>query len=198
MYYRCCLIALASLFVSVPALAQRAVEENPWDRVLSINAQVGLGAPLGLGGIGLDLTPFRWFTIGAGVGYSPHSGSTGGGSQAALMSRLRYPFENGTAIALGGGVSTGPYHASPFMDYESHTVWTWDRAWWTNVELSIEHRWTNGVELRGFGGVGFLDNPTADTCAIGTYGLEKCPLTANDAFVSTVPYLGLSIGYALH
>jgi len=171
-----------------------ARERNPWDRVLSVSFQSGLGAPLGFGGVAVEGTPLRWLTFGAGVGASSN------GPQTAFMGRLRIPFSNGTAVAFGAGISMGHYEASPFLEFDYSTKWTWRNAVWKNVELSVEHRWSNGVEIRGFFGAAFLDG-AADSCSARDEEAgrqETCSsMTPSGSFlVTSLPYLGMSVGYA--
>jgi hypothetical protein len=110
------------------------------------------------------------------------------------------------ALAVGVGVSTGPYAATSeptnFVP-QQQTQWRWDRAWWFNGELSLEGRWQSGFELRGFIGLGSLANPTATSC--NRYNVHDqssagpaltCDLTASGFLVAYVPYWGISMGYA--
>jgi hypothetical protein len=160
---------------------------SPWHRVFSLAGQLGIGAPLGLVGMTAELTPAPWFSAYAGLGLSSS------GLQEAAMGRLRIPTEN-VSFALGGGVSTGPYEWSPLIEYDSHTVYRWDRAWWGNIEFSLEHREENGITFRGFIGFAILVNQADGQCGIEESGANT---TCSTAGTNTwLPYLGMSVGYA--
>jgi len=182
-----------------PVSAARGVAANPaaldpWHRVLSLDAQAGVGTPLGFGGVAVDATPSPYFTIGVGVGGSKS------GAQGALMGRLRILSESGTGIAFGGGVSFGAYDASPLFEWDTSTRWHWSQAVWANIEMSVEHRWPSGFELRGFWGTALLTNKTASSCSeVDLEAHESLSCSGGGAdgmFITEVPYMGLSLGYA--
>lgn len=195
-------IPLCALGAERPNDSERALSvaepaprsDDPWRRMFAVDVHLGVGTPLGFGGASTEFTPAPFFTVAAGVG------ANGDGMQEGLEARIRGIMRSGTAVAVGAGLSTGPYVASSLFELESSTRWHWQRAWWATVAFSVEHRWVSGVELRGYVGASILQNSTADSCSVnepfGYYRTEPC--TSLQSPHEFTPFLGLAFGYAFN
>jgi hypothetical protein len=194
-FARLLLSALAAASFSLLSVAPAAAGEAPirapekpteplWARPLSFDVHGGFGTPVGFGGFTVDAAPARWLVVSGGLGAGR------GGMQEALMGRLRAPIGH-FALSVGGGMSTGAYDAS---DAFGDSNWHWKRAFWGNAEGSIEFRDHTGVELRAYVGWAHLTNPVADGCETG-HGAQ-CSRGAGGLFVTSLPYVGFSAGYA--
>ena len=195
-------------------IAERARADDQWDderrnaptegrgdtsvwseRRLALDAHAGLGTPLGLIGVSLEVTPIPYWTFGGGIGTSIS------GPQLAMSTRVRYPFGHG-AIAFGVGASRGAYDTAEAWLADS--LWTrhWDHAYWLNLEVSLEHRWSTGVQFRMYGGVGAVLNPADGRCQPDqNNGGHDCsfpggPLGLLSFSETSVPYVGYAVGYA--
>ena len=167
---------------------RRRPEAAPWlRRPFAIEAQAGLGAPLGLGGIAFDYSPSAGFSanLGAGIGESTHS------LQLAGQLRIRIILAHGFAAGAEGGVAVGRY--SEDLDCPNGRCppeWRWDRAIWGNVGLLLEARTDGGLAFRwSFGGAAIF-NVTAAECV-------RCDETDEPGtWTTTVPYTMFAAGYA--
>jgi hypothetical protein len=200
-------LPLASLaflaFFGTPAAA-RADDSGAsprWAPSIAIDGTVGLGTPLGFGGGWLEVTPVPWVTAAVGVGASSM------GMQEAVGARLRAPLRNGMAVAVGGGVSAGPYETvDPLLSWfdDPWNTYTWKRAYWTDLELSFERRWAKGLELRGYFGFSGLLSHDASSCTThdpeSGNGATESPCSSTRAptglFQSLFPYVGFAMDYA--
>jgi hypothetical protein len=156
-----------------------------WARKVAIDLQAGFGTPYGLLGASVEWTPVRFLTIATGVGGSF------GGAQLALLPRLRL-LDGRTAVSIGGGPSWGGYATTDDILYPS-----WKATYpcfWLNGDLSIEHRSSSGLDVRGY--VGAATVVYADSASeCWAEGYSGCP-SAQSQRGKTIPYLGLAIGYA--
>jgi hypothetical protein len=90
----------------------------------------------------------------------------------------------------GFGVSEGPWEREDHPLGESpFSVETWDRVWWSNMEVGIAYGWSH-VRLRAYGGIGL---PLAD------HGYA-CDVTRSDGRCGTphpaaLPYVGIAFGF---
>ena len=175
-------ILIAAAMLARPALGQTAVAAagpapgaHPHRVVLE--GQVGLAAPLGALGLALDVDILPWLSVqaGAGVDVSDQDelcGCRWGTRQLALMPRLRHPVLGaGTFVSLGVGISRD---AAPNVG-EVHTPLSRE-----DNEVSIEHRFDDGVRVRAFAGLGFYLNA------------PHLP-----AFGGVSVYYGAALGYAV-
>jgi hypothetical protein len=164
-------------------------------RRIAIDVHAGLGTPYGLTGASLEFTPIAYWTLGGGVGTSIS------GPQLALSTRVRYPIGH-SAIAFGVGASRGAYDTAEAWLTDSLWRKHWDHAYWLNLEVSLERRWSSGVQFRMYGGVGTVVNPAAGKCEPDSnYGGHDCnsrggPLGLLWINETTVPYVGYAVGYA--
>jgi hypothetical protein len=135
---------------------------------LAILAHVGIGAPAGALGMSLDLAPVRWFAtnVGGGLGSA--------GAQFAATSRIRVDLSNRVLLGVGTGVSLGPYR-SRFpseglggwltLGSRQAAILVWERAYWHNVELSVDYYPSSGTLMSHFAvGYGYIINDNARVC----------------------------------
>jgi len=111
-------------------------------------AQLGLGTPLGYAGAELEQSVISSLVLSVGAGMGAV------GPQVAFMPRIRVAGAT-SALVLGAGVSYGKYRddvvCGPLCDGSDVRE---GKVVWLNVEAAVEHRWTNGLTLRGFIGGG--------------------------------------------
>src|SRR5687767_10413210 len=75
-----------------------------WDqRLISVRGQLGIGTPLGIGGVSGELNLARPIALELGVGHN------GFGPQVAALAHGRVPIASSVGLTLGLGVSRGPY-----------------------------------------------------------------------------------------
>lgn len=167
---------------------------------IGVEAQVGLGTPLGFGGVGVDLNLLEPLSLNAGVGVGSD------GPQLALMGRARWTPNSAAAASgyTGLGASVGPYLAGPDCDAvvcDSGAELPreqWDAAVWANLELGVEQLVgaEHSVSFRGYVGLGRLLNPggselSTDYCAAGSPcgGFNGIPMQP------WLIYVGMAVGY---
>ncbi len=147
-------------------------------------AQLGLGTPIGVGGVlfDADVHPDISLTAGAGIGFGPQF--------AALLRYrrghvpLRWGFGLGVTRGRGGDKFTDWVMGNP--TYGPH----WDPGWWANFELFVETRYTNGARWR---------------CSVGgtaIVNVQDCVWESTDLSNGTrcsksmpLPYFGCAIGF---
>jgi len=140
--------ALVAFSTTTPASVFGRELGPAWrDRLaLAIEGQVGLGAPLGLAGLAVDLTPHPWFSLNAGVGRGVD------GLQLAATLRVRPLFLGRMfAVGLGGGVSRGD--TSTLVAFGDSPQLRFSQATWLNAEVFGELR-RGSWHLRPFVGIG--------------------------------------------
>ncbi|MBK7582691.1 MAG: hypothetical protein IPI67_21155 [Myxococcales bacterium] len=163
-------------------------EASPWvERPYAIEAELGLGAPLGLGGVAFDWSPspgFSW-NLGAGVGESTKS------LQLASNVRLRLIVSHGFAAGAEGGLAVGRYEEhSDCPSGRCPPAWRWDHAVWGNIGLMLERRTDSGLSLRWSFGAAGIFNLTAAECV-------RCDATDEpNLWHTTVPYTLVAVGWA--
>jgi len=178
------LAALVMLFTARSARASEATlhESSAFAaRPLAIEAELGLGTPLGLYGVALDYAPMPWLSLNAGVGKAAV-----GGTQVGFMPRLRQ-VSGDVGLAVGFGVSTGSTQ-SPVVCFWGCGQRTWEDVVWMNPELSLDVRSKTGFVFRMFGGAQIP--VSRGRCVSGCYD-QSAPYT------DTRPYLGVALGAAL-
>jgi hypothetical protein len=116
---------------------------------LAVEVQFGVGAPTGLLGATLEVSPTAWLVLNAGAGEGAQ------GTQIATMGRLRLPLGD-WAVAIGGGYSFGNYDDNKCWghDCNDHDARSWEPAHWLNADLSVETRAASGFEWRLYTGFG--------------------------------------------
>lgn len=157
------------------------------ERPIAVTAHAGLGAPLGLLGIAVDVAVQPWLGIEGGIGF----GATG--TQLAVNGRARILRVGRDQLAIGAGVSGGRYeHRDPFYGIEYEGT-MFGPAVWANGEVSLERRTSAGVQLRFYAGAAVVVAGDRERCS-DLDGEVMCRGSVSDTWI---PYLGLSLGYAL-
>ena len=185
------LIALSCL-AGAPAVA---AEPSPaWNDLLAVEGHLGLGTPLGLAGLALDLTPHPLVSVNVGAGRGLKA------LQIAAMARVR-PFfpKPGLALGIGAGVSGGDTGTLNFMD--SRELY-FEKATWLNGEVFLEVR-RGHFHLRPF--LGLARRVWYSSCTYTdsmTNTSEPCSVAdpRNIAIVDgwrTIFYTGIAVGFAL-
>jgi hypothetical protein len=155
-----CSIFVTAVVVGGPALAQTAIGIDPPAESslfgqVALEGQVGAATPLGTFGLAIDADLSRWLSVRAGAGVDAFDQDGGCGCQwrlrqLSVMPHLRFPlFDAGTFISIGAGIS---HDAAPNVGQVFSPLYREDN------ELSIEHRFENGVRVRAFTGIGFYLN----------------------------------------
>jgi len=163
-------------------------EAEPWrKRPFALEGQVGLGGPLGLGGLAFDVSPSAGFGLNVGAGIS---GATKTPS-LALSIRTRIIIARGFALGTEGGLSV--------TRFEQHIhcpaggcppEWHWDRAVFGHLGLLLERRTESGLALRWSFGMTGIFNVTEARCV-------RCDETDEPGvWTSTFPYTVVSAGWA--
>jgi hypothetical protein len=184
--------ALAPIVVLVavalgPAAAQ--AQEPPaaqWHGpTLAVEAQLGLGAPLGLAGGAIEIAG-DWFALSAGLGAGVSGLQVGGTARYRL--RLARIFN----INIGAGLSAGAYEwTEPFI-FDNAARKRWDTAYWANGELGFEFGPFSGFRVRPFVGMGSILNRDDAVCIGDAVGHCEAVHSGDGFFL---PYLGVALGY---
>jgi hypothetical protein len=153
---------------------------------LTIEGQVGLGTPLGTGGISASLAATQWLDVALGVGRGA------AGLQIAAMARV-HPRHHGERMFFGVGVSQGDYEgpslrpitgSGPAGDLSAPTL---QDARWMNLETGSEIGKLGFFARMSFGvGWRFSDSGClldGDECA------------TPPKLWRLMPYTGLTLGY---
>jgi hypothetical protein len=195
--------ALAADDEPVPAAggdaAREAADEAVWNRRYSFAILGDLVSgvfslpPYGMVGASFGYAPAAWLSIDSGVGIGVFSHGAGGGAQWVLMPRARLIFGR-DAIALGTGVSVGPYEWNEIPYDSGGDIKDWAYAWRLNVEVSYEHRTPSGLTLRPYIGIASLLNRGDGVCS--DRAPTGCPSRHADQPAIPLPYAGFAIGYA--
>lgn len=163
-------------------------EARAWvERPLALEAQLGLGAPLGLAGVAFDWSPspgFSW-NAGAGVGGSTRS------LQLGTAVRLRLIAAPGFAVGAEGGLAVGRYEErTDCPSGRCPPAYSWDPAVWGHIGLMLERRSESGLALRWSFGAAGIFNLTSAECV-------RCDSTDEpNMWHTTVPYTLLAAGWA--
>jgi len=117
----------------LPGGSAVAREPSPaWNDLLAIEGHLGVGTPVGLAGLAVDMTPHPRVSLNVGAGRGLDA------LQIAAMARAR-PFfiTSGLAPGIGAGVSNGDTRTLHVMDSrELH----FEQATWLNGEVFLEIR----------------------------------------------------------
>jgi hypothetical protein len=124
-----------------------------------LHGDVGLGAPEGLIGGGLGVSPTSWSSTEVGLGLSDS------GFQAAAMLGLRLRISEPATLGISSGLSIGRYTVSsdPFFDDQWEKVWPW--VLWSNTEVTIRHELDARTALRFHAGVAISLAAANPTCS---------------------------------
>ena len=184
-------IALLTL-TSMSALAR---DPSPaWNDALAIEGHLGVGTPVGLAGLAVDLTPHPnvSFNIGAGQGLRA--------PQIAAMARVR-PFfiTPGLAPGIGAGVSGGDTGTMHVMDFRQLRF---EQAVWLNAEVFLELR-RGPFHLRPF--VGYARRVRYSGCTYSDSNADTslpCADVDPDMIAmlddwQTIYYTGVAFGFSL-
>jgi hypothetical protein len=193
-------VVIAALALSWSAQAHARAEPSPaWDDVLAVEGHLGLGAPLGLAGLAVDVTPHRRFSIGAGVGKGMDA------PQLAAMARVR-PLLLGRkfALGLGGGASGGDTRTARFGFSDPSQIY-WGKAVWLNGEFFMELR-HGPFHLRPFVGMARRVAYSSCTYVAREVGVEEGTAyncadvearTLNKYWDPTILYTGVAVGWSV-
>jgi hypothetical protein len=157
------------LAVAATALAARAASaadappSDPYPPKLFVEAQLGLGTPVGWAGGALELqVGSLGLSVGVGQGFS--------GPQVSGMLRYRFWLNPDFNLDIGAGVSAGRYEWVEFaIDDDNPAHKLWDVAFWGNAEVAAEMG--SRFRVRFFVGLGSILNRDAGACVGLTPGV---------------------------
>jgi hypothetical protein len=182
------------VFLLVLSIAGPAHAIDP--ALVAAEAQAGLGgAPLGMLGVALDVSPLPALAVNGGMGL----GFTG--IQLAASARGRLRLGEDLFASAGLGYSAGPFlREDALEDYllAESPAKIYPRAHWLNAELGIEHHRESGWHFRGFVGVGTLLNPRDAHCDHGNSTADAaCEREIAQTDLLLLPYVGGAIGFGI-
>lgn len=184
-----CRLTIAVLVAGLAWSRVVGAEENErlaWtgERPLAIEFGNGVRSPLGWLYAAVDVSPFRYLSLAAGMGYGEHS------MQVSAMARLRIPAGRTSVGAIVHGLGIGwsmgrlttplpePCQPTGFFDEECASPGdkVWNRAERINVEYSIELPLVASVlALRMFTGGSMVANSGGDyDCDTGAAPVPRC------------------------
>ena len=177
------------------------------ERPLAIEVGNGANSPLGWIYASVDVSPIRYFSLTAGMGYGDNS------TQFSAMARLRVPGGRTSVGVLVHGLGLGwsmgrhttslpePCQPQGLFDEECASPGdkVWDRAQRINMEYSIELplvAWM--LALRCFGGLSIIANSDSYYCdyGMGTTPVARCGGSEADLGKYS-PYLGIGLSFLL-
>lgn len=176
------LALLVGLAVAHPAGATLNDASNFQAHPTAAYVQVGLGTPLGWGGVEIEQTVASFLALsgGVGMGFS--------GPQVAVMPRLRFGGRDG-ALTFGAGASYGRFVWTDGCLLHCTPARAEGVALWDNLEVGIEIRRSSGFSFRAFIGHGNVVGRSLVCTVAGNFG---CDLDA----ASKLFYLGVAVGWA--
>ena len=179
------LFSLVGILLVLPKPVQAAADATVpiAHRSLAVEAHAALGAPIGLGGVSLDVGPVDFLSLSGGVGLNFD------GLQYSLMARVRIAL--GRAMHdLGVGVAAGRYrHVKTVGFFENEDVGVWDRAYSGQIEYSQEWRLAPRLIVRPYLGVSEILNDDAYVC---TGGSSQCSSFRDGTWF---PYIGVGFAF---
>jgi len=170
-------------------LSRTACALPPTGPDVALELRHGLGAPSGLMGLGLVVTPWRHLSLEGGLGYDL------GGPRLALGARARLPLANRgvrPTLALGGGLFGGPFSDVDGIEGPASTSGV--LLTWANAEASLELSLGDRTRFRLLYGWRALLNPDRVRCGEGARTRGCSDLGEREAFA---PYVGVALGYML-
>jgi hypothetical protein len=206
-------LGIALSWTAAASAQEEADAEEVWNRPITLSGQFGFGTPTGYYGVTLDYSPIPLLvaTAGIGQGSGPYCKANDEAPasyrstcshwyrdlQYAAGGRVRVIRIENYAAEFGAGVSTGGYTWVEFTTDEPAYKST-ERAWWGNVEISLEHRASWGFTTRGFIGTGAMLNPSSLGCVswgAGNGSYSHCVADhAGDGH--RLLYMGFDVGMA--
>jgi len=140
------------------ALAATVAEADPVE--LGVNAHVGLGTPIGVGGLGVEANlPHARLEV--GIGYA----LTGSVQYAIGVTGLLGPARR--QLGLGLGASMGGYVWGEIQGVECDEFCderTWDRAYWVNGQVEYRMRIGESWHVAPYAGMSVMLNSDDFTC----------------------------------
>jgi hypothetical protein len=183
----------APLVVALTTLHAREAHAEGDDRPrFALEADVGVGTPVGSLGVQGAVAPAQWLALQGGAGVNGR-----GQAQVSVMTQLRFVTVDESVrhghLDLGLGVSAGALTWSAIdLEAGDHRPRHWSFAEWANLEVGGTHAWKVRppvwMFVRVFLGVSALLNPRSGTC------LDSMPC---DDAPRWIPYFGVGAGCAL-
>jgi len=184
------------LLVARPARAQTPDGAgSEWvARPFALEAQLGLGAPLGLAGVAADYSVLPWLSAVAGAGWSTGGLQVSAGARARLLPIARSRLTLQLDYSLGGAmVSSTPVVGGGGAEIQA------ERAHWLHAALGVERRAANGVTARIYAGYSFLLGMDDWRCEDTSQGAANtaCSERPEDLLIGPGVFsFGFSAGYA--
>lgn len=182
-------LALVVVFVWLLGNTVIARAESPptWAaRRLTLSAELGIQAPLGLSGVEAEVSAADWLAVGAGLGTSL-SGNIKWERQVAVWVAPRWTFDH-SAVGFDVGVSSGAYSEFSMCEVDCGSHVSNRAAVWVNTGLRYQYLDDSGFAFRAFAGAATLANASTGNCDLDTNG--SCNLYA-------IGYGGVAFGYAI-
>src|SRR5262245_59489997 len=135
---------LLALAATVWLAAGEPAADRSWDQtLLTIRGQLGLGTPVGIGGLSGEINLARFAAVELGVGHN------GVGPQLAGLGHGRLPLASAAALTLGLGLSRGAYeYRTNWLDGDHSDDTRWNGALFGNAQLGFELLAPRGFSLR--------------------------------------------------
>ena len=159
------------------------------ERPVALDTHLGLGTPVGTGGITATWSMVDWLAIGAGVGQGWD------GLQLALMPRLQH-LDEGWAYGAGLGISGGEYTWTEPFTWDHPSYKSSETALWLNGQATIDYQFDMGLRLGMQVGYARLLNASSLKCHEDDFGGDHCETAHADDGLQ-LPFAGVYAGYAL-
>jgi hypothetical protein len=158
-----------------------------YDRLLAAAVTLGIDTPFGIAGASVEITPFRYLAVYAGVGVGRDGVRFGGGLHG------RAPVGN-AALGLMLGLTGGPLDWDSLARDDAMGIhrW-WEMALFFNAGVTFEYRWSEGFFGRLAFGVDALIEPTTATSCMYDNGTQ---CNGENMFAPVRGWAGLTLGYA--
>jgi hypothetical protein len=189
------LMALCAALLSARPMHAQAPDDADAEwiaRPFALEAQLGLGTPLGIAGIAADYSVLPWVSVLAGAGWGMGGVQLSVGSRARLLrmgrSRLTLQLDysiGGAALSSSAGVGGGAEIRA-------------ERAHWLDAAVGVERRMASGVLARMYFGYSFLLGMNDWRCVETQQGVRTaCSQRPADLLIGPGVFtFGLSAGYA--
>lgn len=127
---------------------------------INVDGHLGVGTPVGWIGAGASVRPAQFVAVSAGAGLG-----TRGLHLASMLVAYPIALYDHARVGLGAGVSTGMFVTSSMHNLDLRWDRYYERAWFLNLQASINVWDRHGLGVEPFLGYGIVMNTADGACS---------------------------------